>query len=107
MGKKDFNDIVWNHYFDLVLNYLNHYKNINIKNSFITLDGINYNPNGIRLGDWIKRQHRYYMNKKESMKKERIEKLESINISSLKSAYDVNWNLGFQLLKKYVLWYYV
>jgi len=68
----------WEENYKLAKKYYEHYGCLNMKTTFITNDGINYDKNGIKLGSWINYQKSSYH--KGMLKEEYIEKLLEIGI---------------------------
>ncbi len=77
----------WLKKYNLAKVYFNKYNNLEVSQSFKTLDGIAYNENGYKLGVWIYVQRRAYKNGK--LNKERMKLLEKIGmIWSVKKEVD-------------------
>ena len=77
----------WLKKYNLAKVYFNKYNNLEVSQSFKTLDGIAYNENGYKLGVWIYVQRRAYKNGK--LNKERMKLLEKIGmIWSIKKEAD-------------------
>ena len=72
----NYND--WNENYALVQNYYEHNGNLEIPVKFKTLNGYEYDENGINLGIWIQNQKQLY--KKANLSPERINLLESIGM---------------------------
>ena len=72
----NYND--WNENYALVQNYYEHHGNLEIPVKFKTLNGYEYDENGINLGMWIQNQRQSY--KKANLSPERINLLESIGM---------------------------
>ena len=72
----NYND--WNENYALVQNYYEHHGNLEIPVKFKTLNGYEYDENGINLGIWIQNQKQLY--KKANLSPERINLLESIGM---------------------------
>lgn len=47
---------LWKKYYLLVKNYYFYYKNLAIPSRFTTIDGINYDENGLSIGKWLSTQ---------------------------------------------------
>ncbi len=94
----------WSDYYLLALNYYNYYGNININIDFKTIDGINYDAEGLTLGNWLNHEKNNTRLSKE--KKELLNKLGIIwsnNINYLKVVtpnkeylIDINKNKGIE-----------
>lgn len=50
------NDFLWNNIYDLAKKYYEHYGNLDMGYGFVTINGIDYNENGINLGYWLNHQ---------------------------------------------------
>ena len=87
----------WDSWYNLALNYYETHKNLNIPFNFKTLDGINYNEDGFKLGLWIYHQRNLKMDN--MLSKDRIEKLEKLQI--IWSIRDNLWDTKYELAKKY------
>lgn len=72
----NYND--WNENYALAQDYYEHHGNLEIPEKFKTLNGYEYDENGISLGMWIQKQRKSY--KKEKLSPERINLLESIGM---------------------------
>ncbi len=72
------NIIGWEEYYKLAKVYFEKNNNLEISQSFKTLDGITYDEKGYNLGIWIKTQRQFYKNGK--LNKERIELLDKIGM---------------------------
>ena len=68
----------WNEMLILVCNYLKEYGNLNVPINFITKDGITYDENGKKLGQWFNRQRMNGI--KNTLSLEHRQKLESIGL---------------------------
>ena len=70
---------VWNKKYNLAKIYYEHYGNLEVPVKFKTTNGIEYDENGIALGEWLKRQRQTYQGKRSyKIIGERIKKLEQI-----------------------------
>lgn len=77
----DLNEYNWNERYALAKVYYEHYRHLNIPQSYKTLNGYEEDAEGILLGDWISYQRRLYTNHQfSSLPKERIQKLEKIGM---------------------------
>ena len=72
----NYND--WNENYALAQDYYEHHGNLKIPKKFKTLNGYEYDENGISLGMWIQKQRQSY--KKAKLSPERINLLESIGM---------------------------
>ena len=89
-------DDLWDYKYSLLCKYYHYYGNCDLRNDFITKDGINYNQEGIKLGRWLQNQKQFY--KRGELKADRIKKLEQINVNWV---IRDNWDEYYNLLKKY------
>ena len=80
----------WNKMYDLAKEYYEKNNHLNIPRRYITEDGV-------KLGSWISSQRTLYKSKK--LKKDQIEKLESIKI--VWDLVDIGWNRMYELVKEY------
>ena len=86
------NIIGWEEYYKLAKVYFEKNNNLEISQSFKTLDGITYDEKGYNLGIWIKTQRQSYKNGK--LNKERIELLDKIGmVWSIKKETDKKYKL--------------
>ena len=86
------NIIGWEEYYKLAKVYFEKNNNLEISQSFKTLDGITYDEKGYNLGIWIKTQRQFYKNGK--LNKERIELLDKIGmVWSIKKETDKKYKL--------------
>ena len=93
------NKVTWLKRYELAKNYYEKYGNLEIKASFITLDGITHDEKGYKLGLWIIKQRQHYSNNK--LSEEMIQKLE--NIGMIWNINDHIWFEYYNLAKKYYL----
>lgn len=68
----------WNEWYNLAKKYYLHYGDLRIPQKFQTINGIDYDENGVKLGTWIATQRSRYNSDK--MPKERAEMLECIGM---------------------------
>ena len=67
---------VWNEKYNLAKMYYEHYGNLEVPVKFKTTNGIEYDENGIAIGEWLKCQRRTYQGKRSyKIIEERIKKL--------------------------------
>ena len=82
-------DEKWNQSFELAKKYYEHYNNLKIPDSYKTLNGYEYDENGIKLGIWIALQRQAFIgNGTSKLTEERIKKLDSIGMIWLFSKKD-------------------
>ena len=95
--------MTWEDYYELAKVYYEHNHNLNIPLRFKTINGYEFDENGVGLGRWIQIQRQIY-NKKAtngSLSEEKVEKLKSIGMDMI---YDYNvalWNKNYNLAKVY------
>ena len=93
---------VWDKKYNLAKIYYEHYGNLEVPVKFKTTNGIDYDENGIALGEWLKRQRQTYQGKRSyKIIGERIKKLEQIGMRF--ETYDRRgvWNKKYNLAKIY------
>ena len=85
----------WDEMYELAKSYYNHHKNLEIPQRFKTINGYEYNIDGVNLGIWIKTQ-------RETLRKNRLtaEKLELLNKIEMRFKTR-NWNEMYELAKSY------
>lgn len=94
----------WQKAYNLALNYYRHYHSITIPAEFKTLNGYEYQENGIALGEWLIAQIRDYP--KHPREKQIL--LDKINISSYeypnldnREYYEEQWYKNYALARAY------
>ena len=92
----NYND--WNENYALVQNYYEHNGNLEIPVKFKTLNGYEYDENGINLGMWIQNQKQLY--KKAKLSPERINLLKAIGMRLETVNYN-DWNENYALVQNY------
>ncbi len=97
-----YNEEAWKNKYNLAKKYYEHYGNLNIPVKFKTINGIDYDANGINLGSWIDNQKQTY-NGKGSCKitEEQIRLLEEIGMDFNKKYHEKEWLRKYNLAKKY------
>ena len=93
------NKIGWEEYYKLAKVYFEKNNNLEILQSFKTLDGITYDENGHKLGVWINTQRKAYKNRE--LNKERKELLEKIGMRFESKKNIVDWEENYKLAKAY------
>ncbi len=68
----------WTFYYNLAVKYFDYYGDLNMDSNFKTIDGINYNEEGIDLGVWVTAQIK--LCQKGSIYKRRLELLKKLNV---------------------------
>ena len=77
--------------YNLAKKYYEHYGNLNIPVKFKTINGIDYDENGVALGNWLRNQKKAYNGKRTyKISKEKIRLLEEIGIVWFTSKSDEN-----------------
>ena len=92
------NNNEWNKNYTLAKNYYEHNGNLEIPQKFKTLNGYEYDENGISLGTWLATQRQSY--KKEKLSPERINLLKAIDMC-FEPRYNDDWNEKYALVKNY------
>ena len=85
----------WEDWYELAKAYYNHHNNLEVPRNFKTINGYEYDENGLALGNWIHKQRYEY--KKHKMTKDQIKLLEEIGM--IWDTYESKW-LGFYELAK-------
>ena len=93
------NDKNWFKKYELAKAYYEHHGNLEMPQSFKTLNGYEYDENGINLGMWISSQKKAF--KKHKMSEERIEMLKKITMDFEIEKNDKNWFKKYELAKAY------
>ncbi len=93
------NDEVWTRMYKLTETYFKKYGNLEIKQNFKTLNGIDYDENGYNLGQWQSCQRQMY--KKSKLSKERKDLLEKIGMRFETRDNDEVWNQMYMLAELY------
>ena len=73
-----FSENVWNEWYVLAEKYFQHYGNLKVPLRFKTKNGVDYEENGLNLGNWISVQRKNYNNG--NLSEERRSKLEIIGM---------------------------
>ena len=90
----------WNRYYELSKKYYEHYGNLDIPQKFKTINGIDYDENGIALGIWISTQRKAYKGQGNSrLTNSQIELLENIEMKW--DQLNEKWNRYYELARKY------
>ena len=90
----------WNKKYNLAKSYYEHYGHVNIPYDFKTINGYDYQEDGIALGSWIKTQRQAYHHK-HYLTKDRIEKLQQINMRFEIKHQKESWQEKYDLAKIY------
>ena len=93
--------MTWEDKYELARLYYEHYGNLEIPQSFKTVNGYDYDENGVALGSWIGTQRSVYNGTMKGIKltDKQINLLEKIGM--IWNIYDNNWNKNYQLAKAY------
>ena len=90
----------WQENYELAKVYYEHNGNLKIPANFKTLNGYDYDENGVGLGEWISSQRVRYKGKEpKNITKERIELLEKIGM--IWNAQTNQWQENYELAKAY------
>lgn len=92
----------WNKKYKLAKAYYEHYGDLDVSYNFKTLNGYNYDENGIMLRQWINKQ-KQECNEIENCKlnKEQIELLKQIGVKPKTKNIEEKWNKKYELAKAY------
>lgn len=103
IGIKNSIQLSWEEVYALAQNYFRKNGNSEISKSFRTINGMDYDENGIMLGNWISNQRKLY--KKGLLLPDRFEKLKNIklrfDIKKISMSWDECYNLVLNYYKKY------
>ena len=92
----------WNKKYELAKAYYEHHGNLEIPFKIKTINGYEYDENGIALGEWIANQRQAYNGKgKSKITKEQIKLLENIGMRFEINYYEEEWNKKYELAKAY------
>ena len=89
----------WELNYSLAKAYFEKNGNLEIKQNFKTLNGIDYDENGYKLGKWLTYQRQAY--KKEKLSKEKIELLEKIGMRFENVLNIIGWTKMYLLAETY------
>ena len=94
--------MTWMDKYNLAKKYYEHYGNLKIPKNFKTINGIDYDENGITLGKWIQTQKQTYNGKGRcKITEEQIRLLEEIGMDfNIKDNKEI-WMNNYNLAKKY------
>lgn len=88
--------MTWEDYYELAKAYYEHHGNLLVPYNFKTINGFEYEANGIvNLGQWINNQRRNY----KEMDEDKKQKLSHINF--VPGAFDERWLKYYELAKAY------
>ncbi len=89
--------ISWHKSYLLAKAYYDKHGNLNTPTDFKTKDGVNPDPDGYNLGDWVARQRHYY--NKNLLTREQKKLLDAIGIT--KTSIEINWMKNYKLVLAY------
>ena len=87
----------WQEMYELAKKYFEYHDNLNIPYYFKTINGYDYNDQGLNLGNWINTQRKKW--KKGILSEDREEKLLAIGMKF--DAFKEQWQEMYELAKKY------
>lgn len=90
--------ITWEDRYKLAESYYLKYKHLNIPSDFKTINGYEYDENGINIGHWLRNQRISYHN--DRLSKDKIDLLNKIEMDFTEPTHD-KWNIMYNLAKKY------
>jgi len=92
----------WLEYYQLAKKYYEHYGNLEIPHLFKTINGYEYNENGMLIGEWIARQRNAYKGiGGKKISSEQIELLKEIGMRFETKKNEDEWQKRYELAKKY------
>ena len=95
-------EIDWNKKYELAKAYYEHHGNLEIPHKFKTVNGYEYDNNGIALGNWIYIQRNAYKGKGNAkITQQRIELLKKIGMRFETNKLENDWNKKYELAKAY------
>ncbi len=94
----------WNMMYSLLVEYYNKYGDSNVTMRFKTINGYEYDDNGLLLGRWVGMQRQLYA--KNQLKSDRIKKLQLLNFvfetkKLEKGVFELRWDYVYSLLLEY------
>ena len=89
--------LTWEAYYEIAKAYHKHHGDLEIPYRFRTINGYEYDENGVLLGNWIMHQRSAYKNKK--LNDEQIKLLNEIGM--IWDVRDMGWRRKYNLAKKY------
>lgn len=90
--------MTWEDYYELAKVYYEHNDNLIISSNFKTINGYEFDKNGVALGTWILTQRDSYKNKK--LSEERMKLLENLGMI-FKNVIEARWIENYNLAKEY------
>ena len=98
--------MTWMDKYALAKAYYEHHGDLEVKAKFKTINGYEYDENGINLGDWIYTQRRAYKGQcKYRITEEQIELLKQIEMKFETNKFEEKWNKKYALAKAYYEYY--
>lgn len=99
-------DNQWNKMYELAKKYYDTYKNLNVPQGFLTLDGISFDSNGLNLSTWILHQRQDYkriINGKSQLEDKKIQLLDKIGMIwyALEDAWNETYNKACEYYQKF------
>ena len=91
--------MTWEDYYNLAESYYKHHGHLNIPSSFKTINGYEYDEEGIKLGKWISRQRQAYKGKGK-LTEEQKKLLEKIGMVFVDVNF-ANWMKNYNLAESY------
>ena len=91
--------MTWEDYYKLAESYYKHHGHLNIPSSFKTINGYEYDEEGIKLGKWISRQRQAYKGKGK-LTEEQKKLLEKIGMVFVDVNF-ANWMKNYNLAESY------
>ena len=92
----------WNKKYALAKAYYEYYGNLEISQSFKTINGYEYDENGMTLGMWIVKQRKAYKGQgRNRIKEEQIKLLKRIGMRFETKNIEEEWNKKYELAKAY------
>ena len=91
----------WNKKYELAKAYYEHHGDLEVPANFKTINGFDYDANGVALGIWISKQRRAYKNQGINKITEEIELLKQIGMRFEIKNREEEWNKKYELAKAY------
>ena len=89
--------MTWEDWYDLAKTYYEYHGNLNVPQNFKTINGYEYDENGLNLSRWISKQRTY--KKEGTLSQEREEEL--VAIGMIFDVHEMQWQEMYELAKKY------
>ena len=100
--KTNKNEEEWNKKYELAKAYYEYYGNLEVPANFKTINGYDYDENGVALGMWISNQRQAYKNQGiNKITEEEIELLKQIGMRFKTNKNEEEWNKKYELAKAY------